>query len=293
MDITIAQEGWRFVLTCFERYQGEGWFFLWFFVALGYLWWSNRRSGSENNEISQRSMIRWSMIYVVILALTVFNVVLMRFVVSKLSMEDEYYRFIWLLPVTVVTGFAAARMVVRSRTWWMRTLLIAGLAVVMLFTGKTILGRGFTFAENLYKVPNEVMEISRIIHEDSEAENPKVIAEFDVVVLLNQYDPSISLEIAYGDVSTLRDVERAPEAYWDRWLTSRLTVMNVVMDRELSISRWDFMAAMDYTDAHYLVASRDPDLEAYYAEARCVPLEKTEHYVVYRYYNTALTMPGE
>lgn len=293
MDITITQEGWRFVLTCLERYQGEGWFFIWFLVALAYLWCSDRRSGSDNNEMWQRSMIRWSLPYVVVLALTVFNVVLMRFVVSKLNMEDEYYRFIWLLPVTVVTGFAASRFVVRREFWLTRMIVILLLAVIMMFTGKTILGREFSLAENIYKVPSEVIEISRIIHEDSEVENPKVIAEFDMVVLLNQYDPSICLEIAYGDVSTLRDVERAPHMYWDRWLTSRLTVMNVVMDRDLSISKWDFMAAMDYTDAYYLVASKDPMLEAFYITARCVPIETTEHYIVYRYYNTALTMPGE
>ena len=293
MDITIAQEGWRFVLTCFERFQGEGWFFLWFVAALGYLWWSDRRAGADDKEISQRSMIRWCLPYVVVLALTVFNVVFVRIVVSKLSMEDEYYRFLWLLPVTVVTGFAAARAVVRSRHWWMRMALIMVLSVTMLFTGKTILGRGFFLAENLYKVPDEVMEISRIIQEDAEAENPKVIAEFDLVVLLNQYDPSLSLEIAYGDVSTLRDVKKAPQASWDRWLTARLTVMDVVMERDLSISKWDFMAAMDYTDAYYLVASTDPVLEAYYTQARCVPIAMTEHYTVYRYYNTVLTMPGE
>jgi len=293
MDITIEQEGWRFVLTCLERYQGEGWFFLWFLAGLIYLWWSDRKAGTEEKEISQRSMIRWSIPYVIVLALTVFNVVLMRFVVSKLGMEDEYYRFIWLLPVTVVTGFAAARVVVRRRSWWMQMALIAALSAVMLFTGKTILGRGFSLAENLYKVPSEVIEISEIIHEDSDEENLKVIAEFDLVVLLNQYDPSICLEIGYGDVSTLRDVEKAPEVAWDRWLTSRLMVMNVVMDRDISIETWDFMAAMDYTDAYYLVAFRDPVMEAYYAEARCIPLGKTENYIVYRYYNTALKMPGE
>lgn len=292
MDITIAKEGWRFVLTCLERYQGEGCFLVWFVCALVYLWISVRREkASEEN--GQRTMALWVIPYVLVLALTVFNVLIMRFVVAKLGMEDEYYRFIWLLPVTVVIAMAAARAVVRCHSWLVRISVIMILAATMVFSGKTILGREFKLAENLHKIPNEVMEICRILHEDSDQEEPTVIAAFDLVVLLNQYDPSLRLEIAYGDVSTLRDVENAPQVQWDRWLTARLTVMNVVMDKDISIPNYDFIAAMDYTDAYYLVAAKDPMMEAYYAQSRCVPIGTTEGYIVYRYYNSVLPMPGQ
>lgn len=300
MNITIAEEGWRFVLTCIQRYQGEGCFLILFAAALFYTGISSRGvklcEKEDNLSIlsAQKAMAGWTIPYVIVLALTVFNILIMRYVVVLLKLEDEYYRFLWLLPVTVLIGYAATHFTVRWQSRIARTAALAGLTAVIVFTGKTVLARGFTLAENLYKVPDEVIQICEVIHEDSGAENPKVITEFDLAVLVNQYDPSVSLEISYGDVPTLRDVEADRNGQdWDRWLTSRLTVMNVVMDHDFSVPVWDFVAAMDYTDASYLVAQKEAMFDAYYSEARCVPVKSTENYVIYRYYNSVLPMPDE
>ena len=53
-----------------------------------------------------------------------------------------------------------------------------------------------TVPDNLYKVPDSLLEICNIIHNDSEIENPKIVApDATIHMLIRQYDPSLLLTI--------------------------------------------------------------------------------------------------
>ncbi len=50
--------------------------------------------------------------------------------------------------------------------------------------------------DNLFKVPDSLLEICNIIHRDSEDENPKIVApDTTIHMLIRQYDPSLLLTI--------------------------------------------------------------------------------------------------
>ncbi len=295
MDITLKEEGWNYILTCIRRYQGEGHFLLLFGLAVGGLagLLLLRKKNKDLSSDGEKNLAQLLLGYLMILLLTVFNIVIMRYVIGILDLEDEYYRFLWLLPTTIVTAYFFAKLASIPKKN-IRKIGVGGILVILIIvSGKSILARGFSLAENLYKIPDEVMEISRILHDDSMEDTPRAVMDFDLLVSMNQYDPSIELEISYGDISTLRDVEEhMEEDTWDRWLTARVTVLQVLMDHRLEEwNHWDFEAAMDYLDAYYIVTARDPEMEAYLEESRCVVIGETEGYRIYRYYNSALEMP--
>ena len=164
MNIQVSEWGWKFVLECFQRFQGEGVFFLGFACAL--IWLIITRGKNE----WKRPVLG----YFACLVFTVFNPLLVTPIIGALGLDDEYYRLIWLLPFTILIAWMAVDLIGRCKQWWSRSILTIFFVVALALPGKSILAKGLSMAENIYKVPNELIEICEIIHEDSEKEEPKV-----------------------------------------------------------------------------------------------------------------------
>lgn len=115
--------------------------------------------------------------YVIFLALTVYNPFLVRYIVPKVDFENEYYRFIWILPVIPGVAYYAVRLVSLIEFKTGKVLLAVLLGGVIIITGTPIPGiaQNFAMAENIYKVPNELRSICDVIHEDSKKEEPRVV----------------------------------------------------------------------------------------------------------------------
>ena len=98
--VTIEELGLRFVQICMENYW-SGCLLPVFFLA-GILWDIFYRRRKES---------RVFLYYLVFLALTVYNPVLVKYVIPKVHFESEYYRFIWILPVIPGAAYYAVRIV--------------------------------------------------------------------------------------------------------------------------------------------------------------------------------------
>ena len=86
--ITIEELGMKFVDACMKLYWGPCWYPVLFAIGLiATLIWGRKKS---------------SMIFIgcsAVLFLTVYNPVVVKYIIAKLGFDKEYYRFIWLLPV--------------------------------------------------------------------------------------------------------------------------------------------------------------------------------------------------
>ena len=96
--VTIEELGLRFVQICMENYW-SGCMLPVFFLA-GVLWDIFYRRRKES---------RVFLYYLVFLALTVYNPVLVKYVIPKVHFENEYYRFIWILPVIPAVAYYGVR----------------------------------------------------------------------------------------------------------------------------------------------------------------------------------------
>lgn len=115
--------------------------------------------------------------YLVFLALTVYNPVLVKYVIPKVHFESEYYRFIWILPVIPGAAYYAVRIVEAVRFRWLKAVTALILAAVIVTTGTPVPGiaKDYVMAENIYKVPNELRSVCDVIHQDCDKEQPKVV----------------------------------------------------------------------------------------------------------------------
>ena len=98
--VTIKELGLSFVKVCMEQYWGNCMFPLLFLgMLIGILVRYKDRTP------------RIFLYETIFLMLTVYNPILVKAFIPKLDFENEYYRFIWILPVIPGVAYFAARLV--------------------------------------------------------------------------------------------------------------------------------------------------------------------------------------
>ena len=113
---------------------------------------------------------------------------------GKMSEAVTYYRLIWLIPVTPVIAYACTLMVSNAKGAW-RNLVVAGLAVCILFSGRLMYRDvNMVRAENLDHMPDVVVDICDALHVDGR--EVRVVMPEELTQFVRQYDPCICL--AYG-----------------------------------------------------------------------------------------------
>jgi hypothetical protein len=104
---------------------------------------------------------------------------------------EVYYRFFWMLPMTLVIAYA---MVQIYHLYWgrYRTWVIIGMIAIVILSGDFVYNNWrYTKAENMFHVPNSVVKICDLIH----AEGREVMAVFpaEMIQFIRQYDSTICM----------------------------------------------------------------------------------------------------
>ena len=128
----------------------------------------------------------------VLLSIIVFNP-LVALVLDK-CLQSSYWRVIWMLQEYIVISYAII-LVLRKYKSFQKLMVGCVLAIIILFAGKNMfIDNYYKKAENIYRIPNEIIEICDIINNNED--NPYVATVYHVYIWIKQYDPSIDL--AYG-----------------------------------------------------------------------------------------------
>ena len=272
MDISIEEYGLGFIWECLKRYQGTGFFLVVFLICLLALL-----------KFGDHSIKKTYLPYLCVLGLSVYNIFLMQFIIRFLDLSAEYYRFIWLLPVSLVIAYVLTRIVQSQKTKTARGIAIAAGVLVIIVSGRSLFANNWAWVENVYKIPNEIIEISQMIHADTEEEQPKAAVEFDVATMLNQYDPSIRIAVPYGDVSTMQYYEdNGMEFDLPPYEQSRLHLYQVVTEN-IRLDNMEFAGSLKHSSVDYLVVARADNMEEYILTQSCELVGRTETYDVYRF----------
>ena len=168
------------MVEIFQKYMGTGLMLIWFLLALVYLYLHEKRKS-----------FRILLIYApVILLLAFFNPIFYR-LFEKLVGNEIYFRLVWLLPVTVVIGYAAVLVCAALKGRAKGVFAIAAIAVLMI-SGKLVYTNPlFSRAENPYHVPQAVVDICDAI----EVEGREVMAAFpqEFLLYVRQYSPLVCM----------------------------------------------------------------------------------------------------
>lgn len=141
----------KFVDACMKLYWGPCWYPVLFAIGLiATLIWGRKKS---------------SMIFIgcsAVLFLTVYNPVVVKYIIAKLGFDKEYYRFIWLLPVIPGVAYYGVKAVCLFPKRWMKAAAAAVLLGIFVLFGNPLdrVVNNFAFAENIYKVPDELIQVA-------------------------------------------------------------------------------------------------------------------------------------
>ena len=115
--------------------------------------------------------------YTVFLLLTVYNPLVVKYLIAKVKFENEYYRFIWILPVIPAVAYYGVRLVTAFRKTWIKVLMAAAVLTGFVILGNPLDGvvTNFAMAENIYKVPNDLRAVCDVIHKNQENDFPRVV----------------------------------------------------------------------------------------------------------------------
>lgn len=271
-EVTVKEYGLWFVKECFGRYWENLLFPVLFLVIL--IWCLLRH----------RKQVPVVFVgYTVFLCLTVYNPLFVKYLVPALGFENEYYRFFWILPVIPGLAYYGTRLVFSIKKRSLRILCGILLAAVVVLAGNPAPGAagGFSFPQNLYKVPNDLRAVCDVIHQDRVMENPRVVFEEELNLLARQYDASLQLVlnrdyILYRAGNTVAGSANEKSASYQ----NQKIIMDVVFyEEEVPVA--DFQKALQNRKTDYLVVYASRGIHDYLKDAGCRQVTVTGAYAVY------------
>lgn len=168
------------MIDIFQKYMGTGLILIWFVLALVYLYLHEKRKP-----------YRILLIYVPALVLLVFFNPVFHRVFEKLVGDEIYFRLVWLLPIAVVIGYAIV-LICNSLKGIKKSIFAVTAVLILIISGKLVYKNPlFTKAENVYHVPQTVVEICDAI----EVKGREVMAAFpgEFLLYVRQYSPLVCM----------------------------------------------------------------------------------------------------
>lgn len=143
---------------------------------------------------------------------TIFNPWLMDKILGRMNWYNRYYRFYWIVPVSLCISVAFADVWMKFKRGWIKVCLAIFSCMAVMYFGNAVLTDYEDW--NIYKIDGDAIECSNIIHHDSEKGDPLVLVNISLAMIIRQYDPSIRavhglfdfLPNYYSDVSVIYDM---------------------------------------------------------------------------------------
>lgn len=267
-----------FIHQCLKTYQGETFFLLLFAGAmLAVFWFKDPASRALR-------LLVWP--YFTVLACTVYNILIMRVFIRKLNLSSEYYRFFWLLPICVVVPYVCTRLVAGQKARVRKALAFLILAAVIVMAGAPAWSRNLPLTSNPYRIPDDMIIACDIIKKDAERERLEdvgVLFDFNLNLLVTQYDPSFRVIIPYENMMTTVNTGRTKTDTDNVWLNSRITLVELLMLDRYWVPHEDFMSALNVTETAYVVYDASGPNHDYLLGAGLAEIGRTDDYVIYKY----------
>lgn len=235
---------WKDAVDLFVTYMGSGIIVAWFAVSLLYLFLKEKDS-------SKRILFLY---FPVMVLLLYFNPLFVKVVYGIIG-EEIYYRFLWIVPMTITIAYTVV-----SICGQLRGRLRGGFAVtcalMIAISGKLIYTNvHFSVADNIYHIPETVVKICDAIA----VEGREITAAFprEMVQYVRQYDSTICMP--YGR-----------EVIVDTWGASH-PLLDMISEKEIVVEEFIFWTKdKEYGSdrpCNYIIVPEDTvfigDLESY------------------------------
>ncbi len=272
--VTIQELGLRFVDACMRLYWSSCWYPLLFVVGLiCTLIWGRKRNS------------RIFIGYTLFLLLTVYNPLVVKYMIPRFKFENEYYRFIWILPVVPAVAYYGVRLVTMFKKKWLRVLLAIAVSVGFMILGNPLDGvvTNFAMTENIYKVPNDLRAVCDVIHQNQENDFPRVVFDNGLNSIVRQYDAGIATVIS-RNASIYRAGSTVAGTYdEDSSFYKRQKALLDVIDYHIYEDKEGFRSALKKSKTDFIVTLTEQTDNEWLTDCGCELIAQTESHLIYKY----------
>ncbi len=268
--LNVVETGFAYLQACLNYYVDGCAYFLLYLLALLFIL---VKGTTKEKQLFLPSAV--------LLLLSVYNPVFPVVLAKIFDVNKEYYRFFWLAPVVIVVPYVCTRLFMLQKERSRQVIVGATIAVILCLSGHFIYAGGYASAGNIYKMPEELMTISCLIHEDSDVEYPKVLMEYNYNMEMRQYDPAILLTIDREDY-----LYAVSEAYTDEMLEDEAMPQYKLLAKLIryqDISDEAFKQALDATNTEYIVVSGGNANVPYFSASGYRLVSQTENHMIFHY----------
>ena len=272
--ITIQEMGLHFVGACMKLYWSSCWYPFLFIVGLVCtLIWGRRKSS------------RIFIGYTAFLMLTVYNPLVVKYLISRAKFENEYYRFIWIAPVIPAVAYYGVKFVTVFRKKWQRAVMTVLVLICFVVLGNPLNGvvRDFSMTENIYKVPDDLRAVCDVIHQNQNDDLPRVIFDGSLNNIVRQYDAGI-----YTVISRNASIYRAGSTVAgnfdeDSTFYKRQKIFLDVIDYHIYDNKEEFKTALDKSQVDFVVTTVGQTDHDFLTDCGCELIAQTESHYVYKH----------
>lgn len=269
-SINVFENGIRYLSECLGLYLGGTAYMVLFAVAALYIIF---RGNDEEKEIF--------LPMTAILLLTVYNPITPVIIDKFFDISSEYYRFFWITPVIITVPFVISKIIAQFGKKKDRALAIIFVILLLGISGRFVYENGIDLAENIYKIPDELIEISEIIHQDCDKEYPKAFFEYEYNMEIRQYDPKMLLTIDREEY-----IYAVNYSYTDEMILDDETPNNRLLAafvRNQDVSPEAINAALEMTGTEYVVLTKGNPKMMLLQKAGLSLVGDTATHCIYRY----------
>lgn len=146
----------------------------------------------SEHDLSKKALFGiWPVVMVVAFLFPVTKMIFVK--VPGFDEGREYYRLLWLIPQYIVLAYAACLILNKIKHDAVKRATFVIMLLVIVFTGKYVYTEGVYMkkAENLYHIPQDVIDICELVAPKDEEERVTVAFPEELTWFVRQYDSNI------------------------------------------------------------------------------------------------------
>lgn len=241
--VNVFENGIGYLHRCLELYAGGTGFLVMYVLSVLFIL---AKGDKREREVFLPPAL--------MLLITVYNPIVPLIIDRMFDVSSEYYRLFWITPVIVLVPYVTVKLMQTARTRSAQAITAILVAAMFIVGGNFVYGKGIDIAQNLYKIPDELIEISRMIHEDSSTEYTRAFFEYEYNMEIRQYDPKMLLCVDREDY-----IYAVNYSYTDDMLGDPEHPVNDILAllvRNQKVDMEDFINALESTKTEYVVLTK-------------------------------------
>lgn len=269
-SINVFENGIGYLGKCLEMYLGSCAYLILFLCAAVYIY---IKGNDEEKEIFLPGVI--------LMLLTVYNPLFPVAIDKFFDISSEYYRFFWLSPVVVLVPFVVSKLVNGTKNTSEKVAVCVFVLLIGVLAGNFAYSEGIPFAQNIYKIPDELIEIDELIHADNQNEYTKAFFEYEYNMEIRQYDPKMLLTIDREEYIYAVNYSYSQEMIEDDEVPTNRILASLVRNQD--VDPIDFANALESTKTEYVVLTKGHVRTAMIREAGLRLVGSTQGHDIYKY----------